>query len=75
MAERMTSALETYYIKQRVNDLVRELRIQGFDSGQIGAVMGGIGLGLCCAHSGKAQTEKMIEGVRLAMDQSETAQH
>lgn len=68
MSERLTSKADAFYMKKHVNDLVNRLEHEGFDRGQIGAVIGGIGLGLCCAHNGKEETNKIIDGVRMAMD-------
>lgn len=67
-AERLTSPEDAAYMKRQVNRMVDLLEHDGFDRGQIGAVMGGIGLGLCCAHNGREATESIIESVRLAMD-------
>jgi hypothetical protein len=67
MAERMTSQVDAYYMKQRVNELADDLERDGFDRGQIGAVFGGIGLGMFNAHNGDKRTEEVISEIRRAI--------
>ena len=67
MAERMTSREDAALLKAGIDECVDTLERHGFDRGQIGAAMAGIGLGLTKVHSGNAQAISIVNSVRDAL--------
>lgn len=67
MGERMTSPDEAAILKAGINECVDELERHGFDRGQIGAAMAGIGLALTQVHSGNAKAIAIVNSVRDAL--------
>jgi hypothetical protein len=60
MSERTTSREEAAVLQNAINGLVNDFERMGFDRGQIGAAMAGIGLGLTQTHSGHDMAMKII---------------
>lgn len=67
MAERMTSPEEAAVLKAGIDECVDELERPGFDRGQIGAAMAGIGLGLTQVHLGNDRAVAIVNSVRDAL--------
>lgn len=64
MSERTTSREEASILRNAINGLVNDFERMGFDRGQIGAAMAGIGLGLTQVHSGHDTAMKIVNRVR-----------
>ena len=60
MSERTTSREEAELLGSAIYGLVNDFERLGFDRGQIGAAMAGIGLALTQAHSGHDQAMKIV---------------
>lgn len=67
MSERMTSRDEASMMRAEIDATVDRLERAGFDRGQIGACMTGIGLALTKVHSGHAQAIAIVNSVRDAL--------
>ena len=67
MSERMTSRAEADEMKKAIDATVDSLECCGFDRGQIGATMAGIGLALVVVHNGRGQALSILEGTRNAL--------
>ena len=67
MAERMTSPEQATTLKRVLDACVDDLKEQGFDEGQIGAAMTGVGLALSTRHGGPEVTIRNLDAVRRAL--------
>lgn len=63
----MTSKAEADYMK----GIVQGLENEGFNKGQIGAVLFGMGMGFFAAHNGNAEAFRALDSVRLAIEKPE----
>ncbi len=68
MGERMTSNVEAFHMKRAIDRVVDELEREGFDRGQIGAVIVGIGGGLVAVHSGKKEAAAVFGAVQKTLE-------
>lgn len=75
MAERMTSRDEAAVLKAGIDECTDSLERHGFDRGQIGAAMAGIGLALTQVHSGHRKALDIVESVRNALLVDEHGTH
>lgn len=67
MGERMTSRDEADILKREIDECANSLERLGFDRGQIGAALAGIGLALVQVHHGQAAALRMITSVHAAL--------
>jgi DMSO reductase anchor subunit len=56
----MTSREEAEVLSNAINGLVKDFERMGFDRGQIGASLAGIGLGLAQVHLGHDRAMEMV---------------
>ena len=64
MAERMTSREDADILKNAINGLANDFEQMGFDRGQIGAALAGIGLGMAQVHLGHDEAMRLVDTVR-----------
>ncbi len=64
MAERMTSREEADVLKNAIYGLANDFERMGFDRGQIGAAMAGVGLGMAQVHLGHVRALAIVDSVR-----------
>lgn len=64
MAERMTSREDSNRLKAAINACTDNLEREGFDRGQIGAAMAGIGLALTQVHNGNIAALAIVNATR-----------
>ena len=64
MAERMTSRADADVLKNAINGLSSDLERMGFDRGEIGASLAGIGLGMVQVHLSHDRAIDLINTVR-----------
>lgn len=67
MSERLTSQAEAADMKRVIDATIKTLERAGYDRGQIGAAMAGIGLGVSSAHNGLDATLSILDSVRDAL--------
>lgn len=67
MSERTTSREEAAFMKVKIDRAIDDLEQDGFDRGQIGAAMAGIGLGVASVHQGREEALRVLDSVRDAL--------
>ena len=67
MSERTTSREEADEMKRVIDRAIDDLERAGFDRGQIGAAMAGIGLAVAAVHNGKTEGLRILDSVRDAL--------
>ena len=64
MAEQLTSQEDAILLKGAINHLSNHLEGIGFDRGQIGAAMAGIGIGMVQVHVSHDDALRLVDTVR-----------